>query len=332
MEVQCAKCLLIKKADMTAHPNRRDRFRAIFRQEMENYNAVTITDPSSAGDVTPARIANEERMNMPLWPMCALALLQAGTVVNSPQPRDMVFTALFDGTEQRYAISVPADSQPSQQRDVLIALHGHGSDRWQFMTPKWNETRAVLDTAAKFGMILVAPDYRAKTSWMGPAAEADVVQIIAEIKSRFRTGRVLLCGASMGGSSALTFAALHPELVDGVVAMNATANHLEYVNFQDAIAASFGGPKNAVPLEYKKRSAEYWPERLTMPVAITTGGRDRSVPPESALRLGDVLRKIGRKVFVIHRAEIGHTTTYADAVNALEWLWEVSVAKEAAPR
>jgi pimeloyl-ACP methyl ester carboxylesterase len=271
-------------------------------------------------------------MTMAIWALCILALLQVGPVVVVPRPQDIVFTARFDGSEQRYVLSLPAQFRPSQHRDLLIALHGHGSDRWQFMKPSRDETRAVLDTAARFGMILLAPDYRARTSWMGPAAEADVVQIISEMKGRFPARRVLLCGASMGGSAALTFATLHPDLVDGVLAMNATANHLEYENFQDAIAASFGGRKQAVPEEYKKRSAEYWPERLTMPVAITTGGQDRSVPPESVLRLGEVLRKIDRKVLIIHRPEIGHTTTYADAVKALEWLLEVSTAKGTAPR
>lgn len=263
---------------------------------------------------------------MAIWSMLALALLQAEPAA-TVQPQDIVFTARFDGSQQRYGQRLPRRFRPSESHDVLIALHGHGSDRWQFLTPNYDEIRAALDTAARFGMILVSPDYRAKTSWMGPAAEADLVQIIGEIKGRFSVRRMLLCGASMGGSSALTFAALHPELVDGVVAMNGTANHLEYENFQEAIAASFGGSKKTLPLEYKKRSAEYWPERFTMPVAVTTGGQDRSVPPDSVLRLGAVLRKIGRNVLIIHRPETGHTTRYDDAVRALEWLLEVSAAK-----
>ena len=159
------------------------------------------------------------------------------------------------------------------------------------------------DAAAARGMIFVSPDYRAKTSWMGPKAEADLLQILDKLKAEYRIGKTVLCGGSMGGSSALTFAARHPRLVDGVVAMNGTANHLEYGNFQEAIAESYGGPKTKIPAEYKKRSAEYWPERFTMPVGITTGGRDQSVPPSSVLRLAEVLKKIGRKVLVIHRED-----------------------------
>lgn len=251
--------------------------------------------------------------------LCAAALLLAQTP--HPEPQDIAFTAKTDGTEQRYVVLLPNGFDTGRQHDLLIALHGHGSDRWQFMRPTRDETRAVLDVAGRHGLILVSPDYRAPTSWMGPKAEADLTQIIAELKARYRIGKVLLCGGSMGGASALTYAALHPDLIDGVTSMNGTANHLEYENFQDAIQASFGGTKQQVPLEYKLRSAEYWPERLTMPVSITASGQDTSVPPQSVLRLAGVLRKLGRKVLLIYRENERHQTAYADAVAALEFVY-----------
>lgn len=157
---------------------------------------------------------------------------------------------------------------------------------------------------------------------MGPAAEADLVQIIAEVKRQFMVRRVIVSGGSMGGTASLTFAALHPELIDGVVSLNGTANLLEYENFQDAIRASFGGTKREIPDEYKRRSAEYWPERLTMPIACTTGGQDRAVPPESVVRLCGVLKQLGRDVLLVHRDQGGHSTNYADATQAYEFVLE----------
>ena len=233
---------------------------------------------------------------------------------------DVTFTSTADGTPQNYVLVVPPAFDPSLPHDVLIALHGHGSDRWQFVKNPRDECRAARDVASRHAMLFVSPDYRASTSWMGPAAEADVVQIIADIKQQHRVGRVFICGGSMGGSACLTFAALHPELVDGVMSMNGTANFLEYNNFLDAIQASFGGTKAEKPLEYKQRSAEYWPERLTMPVAITASGKDTAVPPESVLRLATVLRALERRVLVIHRPDAGHETNYDDAVAALEFV------------
>jgi pimeloyl-ACP methyl ester carboxylesterase len=252
--------------------------------------------------------------------MIGLSLFLVLAAPPHPEARDIEFRADFDGSAQRYVLLPPPGYRAGEVHDVLIALHGHGSDRWQFVQPSREETRAALDAAARHRLIYLSPDYRATKSWMGPAAEADLVQIIAGLKRQYRTGRILLCGASMGGSAALTFAVLHPDLVNGVVSMNGTANHLEYDKFQDAIAESFGGRKDQIPAEYKKRSAEYWPERLSMPVAITASGQDESVPPQSVLRLAGVMRKMGRKVLLIYRPDRGHTTGYDDATTALDWV------------
>lgn len=250
----------------------------------------------------------------------ALALAVFGATGIAGEPVDVAFTARFDGGEQRYVILTPEGLRSEARVSVLIALHGHGSDRWQFVKDGRDECRAAREAAAKRGMIYVSPDYRAKTSWMGPAAEADLVQIIDDLKRRFRIDKLVLCGGSMGGTSALIFTALHPDLIDGVVSMNGTANLLEFNGFQDAIAASFGGSKQEKPDEYRKRSSELAADRLTMPIALTTGGRDAVVPPDSMLRLARRLQDQNRAVRSIHRPEGGHATTYPDAAEAFDFV------------
>ena len=238
----------------------------------------------------------------------------------SGDPEEVAFAAECDSSEQRYVLLRSKEWKDDQSHDLLIALHGHGSDRWQFVREGRGECRAARDAALRHGMLFCSPDYRARTSWMGPKAEADLVQIIKELKTRHRIGKVIVSGGSMGGTSALTFAALHPELVDGVVSLNGMANHLEFEGFPEAIAESFGAAKKSDPAEYKKRSAEYWPERLTMPLAATTGGRDTIVPPGSVLRLTAVLRSLDRPVLSIHRPEGGHDTNYEDSLQAYEFV------------
>ena len=250
----------------------------------------------------------------------SLLLLLAAMSIQAVEPQDILFQAKSDQSPQRYVESLPTGMDATLTQDVLLAFHGHGSDRWQFIRDARGECRGTRDVAARFGLILVSPDYRAKTSWMGPQAEADVVQIIAELRARHKVGRVFLVGGSMGGTGVLTFAALHPELVAGVCSLNGTANLVEYDQFQDAIAASFGGTKTQVPDEYKKRSAELWPNKFTMPVAFTTGGRDELVPPQSVLRLARKLNEAGQKPLLLHRESGGHSTTYEDTVTALEFV------------
>ncbi len=249
--------------------------------------------------------------------LCAASGLLLGA---EEPPSEVSFTSAYDQSVQHYLLKLPDDGTPKPAR-LLIALHGHGSDRRQFMEPSRDEIRAALDAARSNRCIYVSPDYRAPASWMGPAAEADLLQIISGLKKKHQVSKTILCGGSMGGTSALAFTALHPDLIAGVVAMNPTANLVEFENFQDAIQASFGGTKQQVFQEYKKRSAEYWPERFTMPVAITLGGKDQTVPPDSALRLGKVLQTLYPSVKVIYREAGGHTTSYADATEAFEFVF-----------
>ena len=245
---------------------------------------------------------------------------------------DISFAAQLDGTEQCYVIRLPKHFDINQPHSLLIALHGHGSDRWQFINDARDECRAARDAAAKYQLIYVSPDYRAKTSWMGPAAERDLLQILDDLHQRFRIENVILCGGSMGGTSALAFAAIHPETIDAVVSMNGTANLIEYTGFTEAIAASYGGTRSERPDVYRTRSAELFPERLTMPIGLTTGGRDTLVPSDSTLRLVELLKKRGSPVRSIHRPEGGHETTYADAMDALQFAIEKSLQNKTPPK
>ena len=244
-------------------------------------------------------------------------------VEDEPKPENVIefaFVADHDGSKQKYVLIMPSDFDKDQSVDALIALHGHGSDRWQFVRQPRDECRAARDVATANKMIFVSPDYRSPTSWMGPAAEADMSQIIELLKKEFRLKRVILCGGSMGGTGALTFTARHPKLIDGVVSLNGTANLVTYDRFQDAIAESFGGSKQLVPEQYRQRSAEFFPEQFAMPIAVTTGGKDDIVPPDSVLRLLKIVSQRNPNALSLHRPEGDHSTNYADTRTALEFV------------
>ena len=252
--------------------------------------------------------------------LAIVAVLLCSLPMVAGEPNEVVFKAKVDGTEQRYVEILPPGFDANQTHHLMIALHGHGSDRWQFIRDNRGECKGARDVATRHGMIFVSPDYRAKTSWMGPKAEADMVQLIGELRQRHKVGKIYLVGGSMGGTGALIFTALHPDLIAGVCSLNGTANLVEYEKFQDAITASFGGTKKQIPEEYKKRSAEFWPEKFTMPVACTTGGKDDVVPPQSVLRLLGQLKQDGRNVLSLHRENGGHSTNYGDTCAALEFI------------
>ena len=59
-----------------------------------------------------------------------------------------------------------------------------------------------------------------------------------------------------------------------------------------------------------------------------TGGRDRSVPPDSILRMAFILQQMGPEPLLIHRADGGHSTTYEDAEKTLKHVIEVALKKD----
>jgi lysophospholipase L1-like esterase/predicted esterase len=248
--------------------------------------------------------------------------IQKAVGQESSEPLDVAFKSKLDGTEQRYVVILPTGFRNDTAHDLVIALHGHGSDRWQFVKDGRGECKGSRDATAEQKMIFVSPDYRAKTSWMGPAAEADMLQMLDDLHGRYRIRDVIVSGGSMGGTSALAFAALHPECVDGVVSLNGTANLVEYPNFLEAIAESYGGSKIDKPEVYRQRSAEFFPDRLTMPVATTTGGKDTLVPPDSVLRLMEALKKQGSPALSLHRPDGSHDTNYEDTRSAFRFVIE----------
>jgi predicted esterase len=244
-----------------------------------------------------------------------LPIAQAEEVI-----RDVSFKANHDGSNQKYIELLPTGFDKTQRHDVLITLHGHGSDRWQFIKQLRGECVGSRQVAARHKMILISPDYRAKTSWMGPAAEADLVQIIDTLKTQYRIDKIILLGGSMGATGALTFTALHANLIDGVVALNGTADLVHYQNFNAAIAESFGGTQTEIPDEYKRRSAIYFPHKFTMPIACTTGANDNIVPPQSVLKLLQQVKPFSKHVLSIHHATGGHSTSLADTIQAIEFV------------
>jgi pimeloyl-ACP methyl ester carboxylesterase len=263
----------------------------------------------------------------------ARSLLLACLAISLPGAQvttDVSFTATNDGTQQKYVRILPVGFDSAQYHDVLIALHGAGSDRWQFATDARDECRAARDAATQNDMVYISPDYRGYTSFMGIKAEQDVVQIIHDLRAEYKVNGVFITGASMGGMSCLTFTALHPDLIDGVASMNGTGNFFEWPGGDyGPIVESFGGAMADFPLGYLARSAEFWPHRFVMPVGIAASGNDGVVPPQSAMRMAYALKDVGKTVLSIFEPYGGHATNYADGKAILDFVlttWNESAA------
>ena len=86
-----------------------------------------------------------------LFLCCVSLILDQPAVPDEPSKEsaiDCTFVADHDGSQQKYVLILPKDFALDQPSDALIALHGHGSDRWQFVRDSRDECRAARDFAA----------------------------------------------------------------------------------------------------------------------------------------------------------------------------------------
>lgn len=181
-------------------------------------------------------------------------------------------------------------------RDCVVVIHGHGSHGDQLFTrPDIRATR--LPYCLRLGVSILSPNLR-DNAWMGPAAAADLRTLLGWARAEFGAERFHFNSGSMGGTSNLVYAALHPEDVASAVALCPATDLRSYHawlrddparpvlrEIREAITASYGGPPDARPEVYAAHSAIEHADRLTMPLFIEHGDADPTIPVEQSRRL-----------------------------------------------
>lgn len=224
-----------------------------------------------------------------------------------PLPERLTFNCTADGSRWPYLVQIP-QGEPTA---LLLNLHGHYSDEWQGMTEEiyGDAFGRVRRECLARQWVYVCPWYGGN-SWMGPLAEAGMVDLIAALRERWPEVPLYLQGGSMGGSSALVFAVRQPQLLAGVIALCPAADVEQYYdwccqraeqnatleNISDAIYTHYAAAGHDFHTELRRRSALRHGERLTMPVYLRHGNADALIPVEWTRQLAEKLRELGRKV------------------------------------
>ena len=165
---------------------------------------------------------------------------------------------------------------------------------------------------------------------MGPAAEADVADIIKELRARYNPGKVLLTGGSMGGTSALIFAARNAALIDGVYALCPATDTAEiFPSFSDQFLKSYGGSPTEVPEVYRERSSRHYADELSgLPVAIIHGDEDALLPVSHSRILVESLRTQNARLQYVEIEGCGHDALApADVPVAMDFLFRAGEAQ-----
>jgi pimeloyl-ACP methyl ester carboxylesterase len=241
-----------------------------------------------------------------ITPALALAVCrEASGEEGLPAPIRETFNCSADGSLWPYLLQAP-DRPPAA---ILIYLHGHYSDHYQGMTAgAYNDAFGQLRRECLKRHWAYVSAYYGGNTWMGPLAESGVADLIAHLRARWPGQPVVLCGGSMGGSSALVFAVRRPQLLDGVIALCPASDIQAYYAFASAstnptlenIAAAirihYTADQHDLNEELHLRSALGNAGRLTMPVYLSHGAKDTLIPVEWTRLLAARLGELGRPV------------------------------------
>lgn len=234
----------------------------------------------------PCKLMNESMTVDSVAPMMGEAYPQ-GTL-------KITYTSAFDGARD-WALFLPGEPH----RNTIVYLHGSFANADQIFTRQ--DIRGFwLSRITNGGHPLLSVNMRG-TSYMSPAATADMTDLFDHARSEFQCENFVLLGGSGGASSALAYAVLHPENVHGVIAMGMCdiLARLEFARKSDntvlqelakCVFSAYGGPPEKRPQLYQDRSVLRHLDKLSMPIVLTMGENDALIPVVETRKIASAMR------------------------------------------
>lgn len=186
-----------------------------------------------------------------------------------------------------------------RKKNTIVYLHGSFSFADQIFT-RQDIRNFWLKRALEGNHNLLSINMRG-TSYMSPAATADLVDLLDYCRNNLNCDKLILLGGSGGASSAMAYACLHPEKINGVIAMgmcdifarldfarkskNETLQKLAEVSFE-----SYGGSLEEKPELYKARSIMANINKLNMPIILTMGEADCLIPVVETRKIAEAMK------------------------------------------
>jgi pimeloyl-ACP methyl ester carboxylesterase len=211
-----------------------------------------------------------------------------------PGTERIEFESGFDGTSDWFYYT-PGDSA----RRTVIYMHGSFSDGTQIYTRQ--DVRAFwLTRVVSSRHPLLSLNLRG-TTYMNPATAADTVGVLAWAQRELGCREMTILGGSGGAISALIYGILHPQDIQGIIALGACDIHARFANLQGAqdpllvrlaesTRVAYGGTPQEQPELYRAHSVLAHPEHMTMPVVLTIGECDAIIPVAEARKVAAALR------------------------------------------
>ncbi len=220
--------------------------------------------------------------------------------------QERAYISRIDGSPEPYVIYVPTNYTPDRAWPLLVFLHGYHPyltvTNWldYMYCPAWQEV------CEREGVLFMLPYGRSNTEFMG-IGESDVLNALRYTRAEFRVDpqRIILSGASMGGSGAYSIACHYPDLFAAVMAIAGRADYYAWM----------GAPKESLPrFKQAQVDTDYAYELVGnlrhVPVTVFHGGQDTLVPRSQSRTMVDLLRRLGQRVEYVEHAGAGHNDTW----------------------
>lgn len=212
-------------------------------------------------------------------------------------PQKCRFVSKADGLEDYYYLR-----NAGENTVCLVYLHGHGSCGDQFFTRR-DIAEIVLPMVREYNLSVISPNLRGN-AWMCPAAVSDLYDILTENRARYGFSRYIICAGSMGGTGALIFSSLHPELIAGVGILGAATDLSRYREFcrkgslpvHQAIYEAIDGHYRDES-EYALHSVNRNYRNLTMKLCFYHGESDPVMPVSEMLSLKEQMKDVPQAEF-----------------------------------
>lgn len=208
--------------------------------------------------------------------------------------RKLVFRSAFDGKTD-WALFLPGDTR----KNTIVNIHGSFSYADQIFTRK-DVRNFWLKRIIAGKHPLLSVNIR-DTSYMSPAAARDLTDLLDYCRDKFKCSKIILHGGSGGAFSAMAYACLHPEKINGVIAMGmcdilaGLDSHRKSKNkilqkIAKVVFESYGGNLEEKPELYRSRSILANIDKLTMPIVLAMGEADPLIPVNETRKIEEAMK------------------------------------------
>ena len=234
----------------------------------------------------------------------AAAQIGSGRLVEKERRgfHEKAYLSDIDFSPQPYLVYVPSGYDGKERVGLLVFLHGYASDldKVNWIEMMYSEDMERL--AEREGFIALMPFGRSNTEFMG-VGEADVLRAIACVKREYKIDgdRVIVSGASMGGTGAYTIACHYPHLFAGVFTITGRVDYYQWMGIEKRALPRFKQIQTDV--DYPR---ELLPNLAHIPVYIFHGQTDPLLRVEQSRLMARLLRELKQPVRYKELAGRGH--------------------------